>query len=168
MQTRSPLYPGALLSVFCLVLAALLARLPTPAVAATAPCKQAVADAAAGSRIWLLSQGGIHTPADKNPGCVQAAKLWVADWIGPAVGSPVVPFGGQANRIEDLFAELHGLLWVDGVVYRVSDGVFKGLQGARAWVAVRPHARNASALGLQVVLFELNGHIYYAGLQKAT
>jgi len=170
MQSRTPLYPGAVLSVICLVLAALLAWLPVPNVATdtTAPCKQAVANVAVGKRDWQLNQGIIQTLTPGNPSCVHAAKLWVADWIGPAVGSPVVPFGGESHRIEDLFVELNGQLWVDGVGYRVSDGVFKSLEGARAWVAVRPRSLRASPLGLQVVLFELNGRTYYGGLQKAS
>lgn len=99
--------------------------------------------------------------------CAQVDTLWVADWVGPADGRHVQPYGGEARRIEDLFLELDGPLWVDGVGYRISDGVFKNLQGARAWVAVHPRPLRAAPAGLHVVLFELDGAIYYGGLQKA-
>jgi hypothetical protein len=100
--------------------------------------------------------------------------LLVADWRGPHRGArldaafttQVVPYDGAATRIEALFEE-SGTVWVDGMGYRISDGVFKGLQGARVWVAVNPRAPSAAPVPLHVVLLELDGAIYYGALQKA-
>jgi hypothetical protein len=112
-----------------------------------------------------LYPDGANDPA--APAYRQTDTLFVADWSGHSDGSQVIPYGGEARRIEDLFAAQQGLLWVDGVGYRVSDGVFKSLEGLRAWVAVRPRPLQAAPTAMHVVLFERAGQIYYGGLQKA-
>jgi hypothetical protein len=87
--------------------------------------------------------------------CLCAAALLAGLAPLPA-GACKGPFPGPSGlvgkSIEEAFA-VQPVWRLDGVDYRISDGIFQALLGMRAWVAVKPRSPSAGA-GQQLVLLE--------------
>lgn len=117
-----------------------------------------------GQQQWHTIRPGPHgQSADPD-------TLLVADWRGFAREAwqqpAVVPYDGPETSLEEFFAARE-VLRVDGVDYRISDGVFRAVEGLRVWVAVRPRPAGAAAVPLYLALCELDGKILYAALHRA-
>jgi hypothetical protein len=74
-------------------------------------------------------------------------------------GDHVLGYGIPNARIEDVFAA-QGVMQVDGVDYRLSDGIFRSQHGVRAWVAVKSGAARASQEAPRLMLLERDGQIF--------
>jgi len=101
----------------------------------------------------------------------QADTLFVYDWTGDTYAANVASYPGTESTIENFFNSSTNLAaggaTSDNVVYAISDGVIKSVEGARAWVATNKRPNSAAATDEHLTLFELNGKIYWGGLQKA-
>lgn len=101
----------------------------------------------------------------------QADCVFVYDTSGKTYDANVTPVPTSVTTIEDLFNSASyvaaGGVTVDGVVYPFSGGAIRSIEGVRAWVATNKRPTSASPTDEYVVLFELNGKIYFGGLQKA-
>lgn len=100
-----------------------------------------------------------------------ADSVFVYDTSGTTYDANVTPVPTSVTTIEDLFNSASyvaaGGVTVDGVVYPYSGGAIRSIEGVRAWVATNKRPASVRPTDEYVVLFELNGKIYYGGLQKA-
>ncbi|RFO97626.1 hypothetical protein DIC66_07120 [Rhodoferax lacus] len=78
---------------------------------------------------------------------------------GTCDGGHVLGYGVPNARIEDAFAA-QGVMQVDGVDYRLSDGIFRSQHGVRAWVAVKSGVARASQVAPRLMLLERDGQIF--------
>jgi hypothetical protein len=101
----------------------------------------------------------------------QADTVFVYDTSGTTFNANVTPVPTTVLTLEDLFNSAaftaNGGVLVDGVVYPFSAGSIRSIEGVRTWVATNKRPASASATEAFVVLFELNGKIYYGNLEKA-
>lgn len=101
----------------------------------------------------------------------QADTLGVYDWAGRTYGANVTAYAGAETTIENFFNSAANLAaggtTSDSVVYAISDGAIKSVEGVRAWVATNKRPTSAAATDEYLTLFELNGKIYWGGFQKA-
>ena len=110
----------------------------------------------------------MQNPPPLHPGvaiagvCLGAAALLA--WLGPSEalavdGRPVLAQGKSQPSIEDAFAA-KGVVHMNGVDYRLSDGIFRSLHGARVWVAVAMRSSKASFDASQPMLIERDGQVF--------
>lgn len=99
--------------------------------------------------------------------CLSAAALLASPGLlgsRPGNDGSVMACGLHTSRIEDVFAT-SGVLHLNGMDYRLSDGIFKSLHGARAWVAVTVRSSKASAHATRPVLVERDGQVLIGTLR---
>ena len=101
----------------------------------------------------------------------QTDTLFVYDWTGTTYDANVTAYAGTETTIENYFNSpsilAAGGMTLGGVVYAISDGVISSVDGTRAWVASSKRPTSAAPTDNYLVLFQLNGKIYYGGLIKA-
>lgn len=101
----------------------------------------------------------------------QADTVFVEDTSGTTYDANVTPAPTTVSTLEDLFNSAafttNGGLRVDNVTYPFSAGSIRSIEGVRTWVATNKRPTSSRATDTYVVLFELNGKIYFGGLQKA-
>lgn len=103
----------------------------------------------------------------------QADTLFAYDWpgTGTTYGANVTPYSGTETTIENYFNSAAILAaggdTLDGVAYAISDGAITTIEGVRAWVATSKRPTSVAPTDNYAALFQLNGKIYFGGLQKA-
>lgn len=101
----------------------------------------------------------------------QADTLFVYDWTTKTFGGNVTAYTGTETTIENFFNSAANLAaggtTSDSVTYAISDGTIKSVEGVRAWVATNKRPTSVSPTGEYLTLFELNGKIYWGGIEKA-
>ena len=110
----------------------------------------------------------MQNPPPLHPGVAFAGLCLcgaaVLAWFGPSDalpvdGRPVLAHGKAQPSIEDAFAA-KGVLHLHGMDYRLCDGIFKGLHGARVWVAVAMRSSKAPYDAGQPMLIERDGQVF--------
>jgi len=118
------------------------------------------------SQSWLVGSSYFT-----RKGFRQADTVFVEDTSGSTYDANVTPVPTTVLTLEDLFNSAEfaaiGGVRVDNVIYPFSAGNIRSIEGVRAWVATNKRPTSVMATDTFVVLFELNGKIYYGGLEKA-
>lgn len=95
----------------------------------------------------------------------ESDTLFVYDWAAETFDANVTPYPGAETTIEAFFSSIGFML--DSKTYALSDGAVSTVQGARTWVAKSPRPTSVFATDNYAAVFELNGKLYFGGMQRA-
>jgi hypothetical protein len=120
------------------------------------------------SKAWITGSAYIIRKSYARSDVINA-KDWPED--RKTYTTSVTPFPGKETTIEEFFLNQKviaaGGYFIDNVPYNLKDGAIERREGVRVWIANSKRPLSAVAYDEYAVLFELDGKIYFGGLEKA-